>query len=115
MSTADAHGRFGGVIPAAASEAAQPALAELNEKVAPLVEQYLALMEKIKLKDGIRMAMNVSFAGNKFFQVILLADTTQSPYRTRSSRGRHLHEQELQYAGMVWVKSVEKRASRTCA
>jgi hypothetical protein len=37
--------------------------------VAPLVEQYLGLMEKIKLKDGIRTAMNVSFAGNKFFQV----------------------------------------------
>ena len=61
--------RFDGILPSAASEAAQPALAELNEKVAPLVEQYTALMEKIKLKDGIRMAMNVSFAGNKFFQV----------------------------------------------
>ena len=61
--------RFDGVLPSAASEAAQPALAELNEKVVPLVEQYTALMEKIKLKDGIRMAMNVSFAGNKFFQV----------------------------------------------
>ncbi len=61
--------RHDGVIPSAEVEAAQPALAELNEKVAPLVEQYVALMEKIKLKDGIRMAMNVSFAGNKFFQV----------------------------------------------
>ena len=32
------------------------------------MEQYVALMERIKLKDGIRAAMNVSFAGNKFFQ-----------------------------------------------
>ena len=57
------------MIPSAECEAAAPALAELNEKVAPLVTQYIALMEKIKLKDGIRQAMNVSFAGNKFFQV----------------------------------------------
>ena len=61
--------RFDGVIPPASCEVAKPALEELNSKVAPLVEQYIGLMEKIKLKDGIRMAMNVSFAGNKFFQV----------------------------------------------
>ena len=60
--------RFDGVIPSADCEAAQPALAELNSKLGPLVQQYVALMEKIKLKDGIRQAMNVSFAGNKFFQ-----------------------------------------------
>ncbi len=71
--------RFDGVLPTAEVDAAQPALAELNEKVAPLVEQYVALMEKIKLKDGIRMAMNVSFAGNKFFQVC------DSPALTSSS------------------------------
>jgi len=64
--------RLDGVIPSATCEAAQPALADLNGKVAPLVEQYVALMEKIKLKDGIRMAMNVSFAGNKFLQVKFL-------------------------------------------
>ena len=64
--------RLDGVIPSATCEAAQPALADLNGKVAPLVEQYIALMEKIKLKDGIRMAMNVSFAGNKFLQVRFL-------------------------------------------
>ena len=61
--------RFDGVIPSADCEAAQPALAELNGKLGPLTQQYVALMEKIKLKDGIRQAMNVSFAGNKFFQV----------------------------------------------
>ena len=60
--------RFDGVIPSGECEAAQPALAELNSKLGPLVQQYVALMEKIKLKDGIRQAMNVSFAGNKFFQ-----------------------------------------------
>ena len=53
--------RLDGVIPSATCEAAQPALADLNGKVAPLVEQYLALMEKIKLKDG-----------NKFLQVRFL-------------------------------------------
>ena len=60
--------RFDGVIPSGECEAAQPALAELNSKLGPLVQQYVALMERIKLKDGIRQAMNVSFAGNKFFQ-----------------------------------------------
>ena len=60
--------RFDGVIPSAECEAAQPALAELSSKLGPLVQQYVALMERIKLKDGIRQAMNVSFAGNKFFQ-----------------------------------------------
>ena len=66
-----------GSIPSATCEAAQPALADLNSKVAPLVEQYIALMEKIKLKDGIRMAMNVSFAGNKFLQVKFLDSVSE--------------------------------------
>ncbi len=56
------------MVPAAECPAAQPALAELNAKVAPLVEQYLAALERIKLKEGIRLAMLVSAAGNKFFQ-----------------------------------------------
>ena len=33
------------------------------------VEEYIALMEKIKIRDGIRLAMAVSAEGNKFFQV----------------------------------------------
>ena len=60
--------RFEGVVPSAECPGAQPALAELNAKVAPLVEQYLAALERIKLKEGIRLAMLVSAAGNKFFQ-----------------------------------------------
>ncbi len=63
--------RFGGIIPAATCEAAQPAIAELNSRVGPLVEQYMAALEKIKLKEGIRLVMTISAAGNKFFQVPL--------------------------------------------
>ena len=61
-------GRFDGVVPSGKCPGAEPALAELNTKVAPLVEQYLAALERIKLKEGIRLAMLVSAAGNKFFQ-----------------------------------------------
>ncbi|CAL8471724.1 g11266 [Coccomyxa elongata] len=60
--------RYGGVVPAATCEAAQPAIAELNSRVGPLVEQYVAALEKIKLKEGIRLVMTISAAGNKFFQ-----------------------------------------------
>ena len=63
-----ASGRFDGVVPSAECPGAEPALAELNAKVAPLVEQYMAALERIKLKEGVRLAMLVSAAGNKFFQ-----------------------------------------------
>lgn len=61
--------RYGGIIPAGTSEAAQAAVAELNGRVGPLVQQYVAALEKIKLKEGIRLVMTISAAGNKFFQV----------------------------------------------
>ncbi|KAK9918584.1 hypothetical protein WJX75_005162 [Coccomyxa subellipsoidea] len=60
--------RYGGIIPAGTSEAAQAAVAELNGRVGPLVQQYVAALEKIKLKEGIRLVMTISAAGNKFFQ-----------------------------------------------
>lgn len=72
-------GRYGGVIPAATAEAAQPAIGELNSRVGPLVEQYVAALEKIKLKEGIRLVMAISAAGNKFFQVRMTACTVSDP------------------------------------
>ena len=38
-------------------------------------------MEKIKIRDGIRMAMAVSADGNKFFQVWTCGDSTQAIHR----------------------------------
>ena len=32
------------------------------------MEEYIAVMEKIKLRDGIRLAMAISADGNKFLQ-----------------------------------------------
>lgn len=57
------------MVPGAACEGAEAALAELNTKVGPLVEAYVAALEKIKIKEGIRLVMAVSACGNKFFQV----------------------------------------------
>ena len=36
--------------------------------LAPQVEEYIAVMEKVKLRDGIRLAMAISADGNKFLQ-----------------------------------------------
>ncbi len=33
------------------------------------VEEYVAAMERIKIKEGIRLVMSVSADGNKFLQV----------------------------------------------
>lgn len=58
------------MVPSAACQGAEAALAELNAKVGPLVEAYVAALEKIKIKEGIRLVMAVSSCGNKFFQVL---------------------------------------------
>lgn len=76
--------RFGGVVPEAlasvvdaqaaepvseAVTAARASLKQLNEDVKELVGQYIATMENIKLRDGIKIAMAVSGRANKFLQV----------------------------------------------
>ena len=58
------------MVPSAVCQGAEAALAELNAKVGPLVEAYVAALEKIKIKEGIRLVMAVSSCGNKFFQVL---------------------------------------------
>jgi methionyl-tRNA synthetase len=57
------------VVPAATGADAQAAIADLNTRVKQLVEQYVAALEKIKIKEGIRLVMAISAAGNKFIQV----------------------------------------------
>jgi methionyl-tRNA synthetase len=59
--------RLGGVMPAL--DAAHAAVgSELGAKVQPIVQEYVACLEKLKLKDGLRLAMKLSSAGNLFFQ-----------------------------------------------
>jgi hypothetical protein len=81
--------RYGGIIPAGTSEAAQAAVAELNGRVGPLVQQYVAALEKIKLKEGIRLVMTISAAGNKFFQVYTSPSTYNSSNNVKGSHVRH--------------------------
>lgn len=59
--------RLGGVVPAL--DAAHAVVgSELGAKVQPIVQEYVACLEKLKLKDGLRLAMKLSSAGNLFFQ-----------------------------------------------
>ena len=46
------------------------ALRKLETDVQGLVKEYIEAMEKIKLREGIRIAMSISSLGNKFFQVM---------------------------------------------
>eukprot|EP00798_Chlamydomonas_sp_ICE-L_P027669 gene27669-7310_t len=58
---------FDGIVPTATSSGAD-LVADLGKLVGQKVTDYVACMEKIKLKEGIRLAMAVSADGNKFFQ-----------------------------------------------
>jgi len=58
--------RLGGVVPQVAADSADGVA--LGEKIAPLVAEYVENMEKIRIKDGLKVAMLVSKAGNAFLQ-----------------------------------------------
>lgn len=45
------------------------AVAKLSAETKELLDQYVAAMEAIKLRDGIKLAMAVSGKANKFLQV----------------------------------------------
>jgi len=59
------------------------------------VADYVASMEKIRLRDGIRLAMNVSSLGNKLFQVAPPPPTP--PHPTPS----HLQERIIQLVMLI--------------
>ncbi|GFR44727.1 hypothetical protein Agub_g6053, partial [Astrephomene gubernaculifera] len=58
---------FEGRVPGA-TEAGREAAEELGKVVGPKVAEYVAAMERIKIKEGIRLVMSVSADGNKFLQ-----------------------------------------------
>lgn len=47
---------------------ADPEIIALGSLVGPKVKEYVSLMEKIKIRDAIRVAMAISTDGNKFIQ-----------------------------------------------
>ena len=63
------HARFEGAVPGVAPDAGgAETIAALGEKVSALVSQYIEAMEGQKMKAALQAAMNVSRAGNGFFQ-----------------------------------------------
>lgn len=57
------------MVPEGAHPAAAETLAGLGAKIAPLVAAYVAAMEKMKIREGIRLAFDVTRAGNLFITV----------------------------------------------
>lgn len=57
------------MVPDASHPAAAEALAGLGAKIAALMAAYVTAMEKMKIREGIRIAFDVSRAGNLFITV----------------------------------------------
>jgi methionyl-tRNA synthetase len=62
--------RFGGVVPDGSHLSAAEGLGQLGAKLDSLVQAYLTAMEKIRLREGIRIAFEVTRAGNGFITVL---------------------------------------------
>jgi methionyl-tRNA synthetase len=62
--------RLGGVVPpvAAPGSEAAAAVAGLTAAVAPILAAYIAAMEAVKIREGARLLLAASAAGNKFLQ-----------------------------------------------
>ncbi|MCL7029232.1 hypothetical protein MKW94_014441 [Papaver nudicaule] len=63
---------YGSVIPDAANAESHPLTKALAEKIAKNVEQYVEAMEKVKLKQGLKISMSISSEGNCYLQVNLI-------------------------------------------
>ncbi|XP_074571244.1 putative methionine--tRNA ligase isoform X1 [Curcuma longa] len=59
---------YGSIIPDAPHAQSHPLTKDLGEKVGKLVDQYLDAMEKVKLKQGLKIAMSISSEGNFYLQ-----------------------------------------------
>lgn len=60
------------MVPDSTHPSAASGLQKLGQKVDGLVQAYLAAMEKIRLREGIRIAFEVTRAGNGFITVLTL-------------------------------------------
>ncbi|CAI9776120.1 unnamed protein product [Fraxinus pennsylvanica] len=59
---------YGSIIPDAQGAESHPSTKVLGEKVSSYVEQYIEAMEKVKLKQGLKIAMSISGEGNAYLQ-----------------------------------------------
>ncbi|XP_022871486.1 probable methionine--tRNA ligase [Olea europaea var. sylvestris] len=59
---------YGSIIPDAQGAESHPLTKVLGEKVSSYVEQYIEAMEKVKLKQGLKIAMLISGEGNAYLQ-----------------------------------------------
>ncbi len=57
------------MVPDSSDPSAIDGLQKLGQKVDGLLQTYLAAMEKIRLREGIRIAFEVTRAGNGFITV----------------------------------------------
>ncbi|XP_060212780.1 methionine--tRNA ligase, cytoplasmic-like isoform X1 [Lycium barbarum] len=59
---------YGSIIPDAEGAVSHSTTKALGEKVGSCVQQYIEAMEKVKLKEGLKVAMSISTAGNGYLQ-----------------------------------------------
>ncbi|XP_065862785.1 probable methionine--tRNA ligase [Euphorbia lathyris] len=59
---------YGSIIPDAPNADSHPLTKKLAEDVGKYVEQYIEAMEKVKLKQGLKIAMSISGEGNAYLQ-----------------------------------------------
>ncbi|WMV36857.1 hypothetical protein MTR67_030242 [Solanum verrucosum] len=59
---------YGSIIPNPEGAESHPLTKALGEKVGNYVEQYIEAMEKVKLKQGLKIAMSISGEGNGYLQ-----------------------------------------------
>ncbi|KAG9129664.1 hypothetical protein Leryth_017745 [Lithospermum erythrorhizon] len=59
---------YGSMIPVAPGAESHALTKALGDKVGNLVEQYIEAMEKVKLKQGLKFAMDISGEGNAYLQ-----------------------------------------------
>ena len=65
-------GGYSSVVPEAINPEEHELTANFGREVGKAVTEYLEAMEKVKLKAGLRAAMNVSSLGNLYLQVLHL-------------------------------------------
>jgi hypothetical protein len=74
-------------LPAVAGVPGTAHVAELTQKVTPILDHYLEAMDGIKIREGARTLLEISAAGNKYLQVSPLRDVANLPHLTRGSEG----------------------------
>ena len=66
--------RFERRIPAQHADKGTAALQALSKEVAPLLTQYVSAMDRIRMREALKVAMSISSLGNRFIQVRLLCN-----------------------------------------